>query len=96
MKISDLKAGMNKVDIEGKVMSVSEAKTVNTKYGKSAKVAECLLEDDSGSIICSLWNEQIDMVKEGDTIIIENGYVTSFRGEARLNVGRYGRLKVKY
>ena len=95
MKISDLKAGMNKVDVEGKVISISDAKNVTTKYGKSARVAECLLEDDSGSIVCSLWNEQIDMVKEGNTISIENGYVTSFRGEARLNIGKYGRLKVK-
>jgi replication factor A1 len=40
----------------------------------------------------SLWNEQIDSFNVNDEIRIENGYVTSFRGEAQLNVGRYGRL----
>ncbi|GIU71643.1 MAG: hypothetical protein KatS3mg003_1122 [Candidatus Nitrosocaldaceae archaeon] len=94
MKISEIKNGMNKITVEGVVVNISEPRTVNTKYNKSVRVAECLIKDDTGSIICSLWEDQIDMVKEGDTIIIENGYVTSFRGEDRLNVGKYGKLTV--
>ncbi len=94
MKISELRNGMNKVSIEGIVKSISEPRTVNTKYNKSVRVADCLIEDDSGSIVCSLWEDQIDMVKEGDTISIENGYVSSFRGEDRLNIGKYGKLTV--
>ena len=42
----------------------------------------------------SLWNEQIDTVKAGSRIKIENGYVTSFKGEIQLNVGRFGKLTV--
>jgi ssDNA-binding replication factor A large subunit len=29
-----------------------------------------------------------------DLVKVENGYVTSFRGELQLNVGRYGKLSV--
>jgi ssDNA-binding replication factor A large subunit len=29
-----------------------------------------------------------------DRIRIENGYVTSFKGEVQLNVGKYGKLTV--
>ncbi len=33
------------------------------------------------------------MIKEGDTVSIENGYTHAFRGETNLNIGRYGTLK---
>jgi replication factor A1 len=34
------------------------------------------------------------MVEVGDIVRIENGYVNSYRGEIRLNVGRFGKLEV--
>lgn len=37
--------------------------------------------------------DQIDMVQEGDTVIIENGYTQAFRGDNSLNIGRYGKLR---
>jgi hypothetical protein len=39
-----------------------------------------------------LWDDQINMVSEGDVISIENGYTQAFRGENSLNIGRYGKL----
>jgi replication factor A1 len=30
----------------------------------------------------------------GDKIKIENGYITSFKGELQLNIGKYGKLTV--
>jgi predicted aconitase with swiveling domain len=36
----------------------------------------------------------ISKIKTGDKIKIENGYVTSFRGEIQLNIGRYGKLSI--
>ncbi len=94
MKISELKDGMNKVSIEGVVSSISEPRMVNTKYNTSVRVAECIIEDESGKIVCTLWEEQIDAVKQGYRVSIENGYVKSFRGENRLNIGKYGKLTV--
>jgi replication factor A1 len=34
------------------------------------------------------------MIKEGDKILIENGYTQAFRGENSLNIGRYGKITV--
>jgi ssDNA-binding replication factor A large subunit len=34
-------------------------------------------------------------VKVNDTVRVENGYVTSFRGEIQLNVGKFGTLTVE-
>jgi replication factor A1 len=41
-----------------------------------------------------LWNEQIAHVNVNDKIKIENGYITSFKGEVQLNVGKFGKLTV--
>jgi replication factor A1 len=94
MRIAEIRSGMSRVSVEASVVSVSEPRTVNTKDGRSAKVADCVIQDDSGQIKLSLWDDQIEMVKAGSKIAVENGYSNSFRGETQLNVGRYGKLNV--
>jgi replication factor A1 len=92
MKISELRPGMKKVDLKGKIIELSEPREVMTRFGGISRVATAVLADDSGRIKLSLWNEDIDKVSVNDEIAIENGYVTSFRGEVQLNVGKYGKL----
>ena len=94
MKISELRDGMRKIDVEGSILDISESRTVNLRAGGEAKVADGTLQDDSGSIKLSLWDAQIDAVQVGSKIKIENGYTKSFRGEVRVNIGRYGKLEV--
>lgn len=95
MKVSELKPGMKRIDIEAKVLSLSEAREVTTRAGEQSRVATADVSDDSGTVKLTLWNEQIDQVKVNSSVKIENGYVTSFRGETQLNVGRYGKLTVQ-
>jgi replication factor A1 len=95
MKISELKPGMKRVDIAAKVLELSESREVTTRTGEQSRVATAVVSDDSGTVKLTLWNEQIDQVKVNNTVKIENGYITSFRGETQLNVGRYGKLTVE-
>jgi len=95
MKIVELKSGMKRVEAVGKVMEKSESREVTTRFGEQSRVATAILQDDSGTIKLSLWNETIDQVNVNDTVKIENGYVTAFRGEIQLNVGRFGKLTVE-
>ena len=95
MKIIELKPGMRRVDISAKVLNISETREVTTRAGEQSRVATADVSDDSGTVKLTLWNEQIDQVKVNDSVKIENGYVTSFRGETQLNVGRYGKLTVQ-
>jgi len=86
---------MSKVTIDAaEVVSISEAREVRLKDGGKAKVADCIIKDDSGRIKLTLWNDQIDMVREGSKISITNGYTKEFKGENTLNIGRYGKLDV--
>jgi replication factor A1 len=95
MKIAELKPGMKQVEIAAKVLSISDAREVTTRAGEQSRVAEAMVTDDSGTVKLTLWNEQIDQVKPDNNVTVENGYVTSFRGETQLNVGRYGKLTVQ-
>lgn len=92
MKIKDLSIGSARVKVEGKVVNKSEPKTIKLWDGRDANVADAVLEDESGSIILTLWNDQIDMVNVGDKVQIINGYVSNFKKEKRLNLGRYGKI----
>ncbi|HDI07054.1 MAG TPA: DNA-binding protein [Candidatus Bathyarchaeota archaeon] len=95
MKIKDLRNGMRRVDVEGQVIDKSETREVMSRYRNTMlRVATATLSDDTGSIKLTLWNDQIDQVNVNDKVKIENGYVTSFRGEIQLNVGKYGKLTV--
>jgi replication factor A1 len=94
MNISDLRDGMRRVDAEGEISEISDPRTVDLRTGGQAKVADCMLKDDSGQIKLSLWDDQIDQVRQGSKVRVTNGYTNSFRGEVRLNVGKFGRLEV--
>jgi replication factor A1 len=95
MKIAELKPGMRRVDVTAKVVELSAPRDVTTRTGEQTRVSTAVVNDDSGSVKLTLWNEQIDQVAVGNNVVIENGYVTSFRGEIQLNVGRYGKLTVQ-
>lgn len=93
MKISELAPNMTEVEIEAKILKISEPRQVRSKTtGEPLRVAEALIGDETETIELTLWNEQITQVKVNDRIRINNGYVTSFRGQKQLNVGRYDPL----
>jgi ssDNA-binding replication factor A large subunit len=53
-----------------------------------------LLIDATGSIKMSIWNEDIDKIKEGSKVMIKNGYVSEWQGEMQLGTGKYGSMEV--
>lgn len=95
MKIKDLHDGMKRVEVEAKVVSIEPAREVMARYKDVVhRVANASISDETGTIKLTLWNNQIEQVKVDDNIKVENGYITTFRGEMQLNVGRYGKLSV--
>lgn len=93
--IGQLNKPQNRLEpVEGVIDSISEPRTVNLKAGGQAQVADAVLKDDTGQIKLTLWDAQIKMVKQGSRVRIENGYISTFRGENSLNVGKFGKLDV--
>ncbi len=91
-KIKDLTPSSRRVNVLGKVVSVSEPKEIQTRFGEPKSVTEVVLADDSGKVILSLWGDQAKLVSDGKTVYIDNGYISLVRGHMRLNVGKYGSL----
>ena len=86
-----MKSGIN---IQAKIVDKGEVREVTTKFGQT-KVCDAFLEDESGRIKLTLWAEDTEKVKDGDTVSIEGGYTTTFRNEIQLNEGRKdGKLEV--
>jgi len=96
LNINELRDGTKRVNVEARVVTKENPREVQSRYkDETYRVASAVVEDDSGNIKLTLWNEQIDQVRVGDKIKIENGYVTSFKGEIQLNVGKFGKLTIE-
>jgi replication factor A1 len=94
MQIKDLEPKMGKVEITAKVTEIGEAREFS-KFGSNGRVATATIQDDTGSVSLTLWNEQIDQVHVGDEITISNGFVNEWKGNLQLTTGRLGSLAVK-
>lgn len=96
MKIKDLRDKMRNVVVEAKVTEKSDPREVLSRFkDETYKVATATIADETGTIKLTLWNEQISQVDVGSTVKIDNGYITSFRGEIQLNIGKYGKMTVE-
>ncbi|MEM3408474.1 MAG: OB-fold nucleic acid binding domain-containing protein [Candidatus Micrarchaeia archaeon] len=92
-RIADLRPGMN-ASIEGEVVSIEPSREVRTKFGKLIRVTNATIADDSGQIIVTLWDKDIDRVSIGDKIKIENGWVSDFKGNLQITAGKNGKLEI--
>lgn len=88
MKIGELKPKEN-VDLIFKVLEKNEERM--TRSGN--RVVEALVGDETGVVIMTLWENDIDKIEEGKTYNLKNGYVTLFRGSMRLTIGRSGSVE---
>lgn len=93
MAIKDLKAREGKVDIVVEVVSKEEPREFE-KFGKTGRVCNAVVKDESGEIKLTLWNDDIDKVNEGDKLHIVNGYVNEWQGDLQLTTGKFGALEV--
>ena len=100
IKIADLQAG-DKVNISVKLVKpINPEKDIkafiNKTDGSAGKRCKTIVEDGSGKIQLTLFDEQIDLVqdmKENAWLAIENGYVKEWQGNLELVVGRYGKIE---
>jgi replication factor A1 len=93
MKIADIKLGLSGITVEAKVVEIGDSRDVNTKYGVRT-VADAILEDDTGQIKFSLWEDQINAVSVGDNVVVNGAYVTQFRNVLQLSIPKAGKLEV--
>jgi replication factor A1 len=84
---------MSDVDVKLKVLSVSKPKQIITGSGIEHEILEADVEDETGKIRLVLWDDRVIPLKVGDVIKVRNGFVSSFKGEWRINVGKSGEVE---
>ena len=93
MQIKDLQPRQGKVELVAKITEKGEVRTIaNANF--SGSVANAKLQDETGTVKLTLWNDQVAQVNVGDTVKISNGYVSEYQGEMQLSTGKFGKLEV--
>ncbi|KAM0824784.1 hypothetical protein ACQ4PT_069973 [Festuca glaucescens] len=61
---------------------------------RRTQVAECLVGDHTGTVLFTARNQQIEMVKPGNTVIFRNARIDMFKDTMRLAVDKWGLIEV--
>lgn len=92
VKVKDLNPESKNVNAVVKVISAGEERSIASKFGGERRLKEFTVGDESGTVVMTLWEDQVNLANEGDTLSIENGYISLVRGNMRLNIGKYGKF----
>ncbi len=91
VKVDDLKPNLRRLNIIVRVVNLGEPRQIRSRRtGSEHRVAEALVGDETGSVLLSLWDDQINRFRSEDVMEIKNGYTSLLRGSLRLNIGRHG------
>jgi replication factor A1 len=91
VKIGELTPNLKALNVTVKVVSKGEVRSnTSGRDFTTHRVVDALVGDETGCVYLNLWDDNIEKIKEGDTLNIKNGYINLFRGNMRLNIGRYG------
>lgn len=93
MAIKDLISGKGFDVIEGTIVEVGDVRTFN-KFGKEGRVTNTILQDETGKVKLSLFNEQIDQIHLGDQVKITKGFCKEWQGELQVSAGQFGKMEV--
>ena len=94
VKIETLTPNSKGVNTIVKVVSKGEIRSVTGRDYSVRRVADALVGDETGCVYMTLWDDKIDAINEEATLSITNGYINLFRGNIRLNIGKYGSYEI--
>jgi len=94
VKVEKLTPNSREVNTIVKVVSKGEVRNVTGRDYSIRRVADALVGDETGCVYLTLWDDNIEKINEEDTLRITNGYVNLFRGNMRLNIGKYGSFEI--
>ena len=72
---------------KGKVRTVTQRST-----GRKHQITDCIVGDSTGIVNLTLWNEDIDVIEQGQTYELQNGFLNLYDECMILSKGRGGTL----
>ncbi|OMO76363.1 Nucleic acid-binding protein [Corchorus capsularis] len=97
VKVDQLKPGTNGHTLIAKVLSsnmVLQKGRAASQHLRQTRIAECLIGDETGTILFTARNDQVDLMNPGATVILRNAKIDMFKGSMRLAVDKWGRIEV--
>ncbi|KAK4485252.1 hypothetical protein RD792_007889 [Penstemon davidsonii] len=101
VKVDALKPGTNGHTLIVKVVSANTVlnkkprnPTFRGPQNLNTKISECLVGDETATILFTARNEQVDLMTPGNTVILRNAKIDMFKCSMRLAVDKWGRVEV--
>ena len=91
--ISQIGERTSSVYVIGFIREKTKVQKKQTKKGETVDFAEAVLEDDTGKMPIKLWANFASMFKNGDCVVLEDGFSSKFLDESYLTTGIRGNLK---
>lgn len=91
--IAELQPKQEGINLDLTIVSMEEPREFN-KYGKILRVSNAMVTDGTSEIKMSFWNQDIERIKVGARIKLENGYCSEFNGQKQLTTGKNGKFEV--
>ena len=91
-KIDAVKPLEKHLDVVFKVCEKDEEREITNKSGETHRVCDFTVADETGSIVITLWNEDIDALEIDKVFKLTNGFANVFRNSLRLSKGKFGAL----
>ncbi|WVZ72969.1 hypothetical protein U9M48_021346 [Paspalum notatum var. saurae] len=100
-KVDQLRPGTNGHTLTVKVVSANPvpararpgAAAPAHNSSRAPRIAECLVGDETGAIVFTARNDQVDLLKPDATVILRNAKIDMFKGSMRLAVDKWGRIE---
>ncbi|KAJ8438264.1 hypothetical protein Cgig2_030629 [Carnegiea gigantea] len=97
IKVDQLQPGTSGHTLAVKVLSsntvLKRGRSVSQNL-RNTRIAECVVGDETGTIVFTARNDQVDMMKPGTAVILRNAKIDMFKGTMRLAVDKWGRIEV--
>ncbi|KAJ4974398.1 hypothetical protein NE237_007572 [Protea cynaroides] len=96
-KVDQLRPGTTGHTLTVKVVSTKMVLQKGRPDGpqvRQMRIAECLIGDETGMIVFTARNDQVDLMKPDSTVILRNAKIDMFKGSMRLAVDKWGRVEV--
>jgi replication factor A1 len=90
VKIGDVKPLEKHLNVVFKVLDREAEREINNRSGETHRVCDLTVADETGSIVLTLWNEDIDTIADEKVYKLTNGFANIFRNSLRLSKGKFG------
>jgi replication factor A1 len=91
-KIGEIQPNKRNIEVQGTLKEAGDVRTFD-RFGGEGRLRTYTLEDDSGSVALTLWDDDVDVYEVGDTIQIENANSKLWKNQVQISTSRKSVIK---